>query len=65
VLFLDELGEFPAVVLEAGKDKGTIALDEPAVRATCAGADLPVGERVVARLELADQEKRLVRFTVA
>ena len=57
--------DFPAVVLEAGKDKGTIALDEPAVRATCAGADLPVGERVLARLELADQAKRMVRFSVA
>jgi len=57
--------DFPAVVLDAGKDKGTIALEEPAVRATCTGTDLPVGERVLARLEIADQAKRLVRFAVA
>lgn len=57
--------DFPAVVLDAGKDKGTIVLAEPAVRATCAGADLPVGETITARLEVADQDKRLVRFTRA
>jgi exoribonuclease R len=54
--------DFPAVVLDAGKDKGTIVLAEPAVRATCAGADLPVGETITARLEVADLDKRLVRF---
>jgi exoribonuclease R len=57
--------DFPAVVLEAGADKGTVVLDAPAVRATCTGADLPVGERIAARLEVADQDKRLVRFTRA
>jgi exoribonuclease R len=57
--------DFPAVVLEAGPDKGTVALDAPAVRATCAGADLPVGERIAVRLEVTDQDKRLVRFTRA
>lgn len=65
VLAGQEGRDFPAVVLDAGKDKGTIALDEPAVRATCSGADLPVGERVLARLEVADVQKRMVRFTVA
>jgi exoribonuclease R len=54
--------DFPAVVLDAGRDKGTIVLTEPAVRATCAGAGLPVGERITARLELADVRQRLVRF---
>lgn len=54
---------FAAVVLDAGRDKGTVALEDPAVRATCAGADLPVGERVTVRLDVADQDKRLVRFT--
>ncbi len=54
---------FPAVVLEAGADKGTVVLEAPAVRATCAGADLPMGERIAVRLEVADQDKRLVRFT--
>jgi exoribonuclease R len=57
--------DFPAVVLDAGRDKGTIVLAEPAVRATCAGADLPVGETITARLEVADQDKRLVRFARA
>ena len=57
--------DFPAVVVDAGKDKGTVVLAEPAVRATCAGADLPVGETITARLEVADQDKRLVRFTRA
>jgi exoribonuclease R len=55
--------QFPAVVLDAGKDKGTVVLDAPAVRASCTGADLPVGERIRVRLEVADQAERLVRFT--
>jgi exoribonuclease R len=54
--------DFPAVVLDAGRDKGTIVLAEPAVRATCTGADLPVGETITARLEVADQDERVVRF---
>jgi exoribonuclease R len=54
--------EFTAVVLDAGPDKGTVVLDAPAVRATCVGADLPVGERVPVRLEVADVGKRQVRF---
>ena len=57
--------DFAAVVLDAHGDKGTIALDQPAVRAGCTGADLPVGERITARLEVADPDKRLVRFTRA
>jgi hypothetical protein len=57
--------DFPAVVLDAGKDKGTVVLDAPAVRATCTGASLPVGERIAARLEEADQATRVVRFTHA
>jgi exoribonuclease R len=57
--------DFPAVVLDAGTDKGTIVLDAPAVRATCTGADLPVGERISARLEVAELDKRLVRFARA
>lgn len=55
--------DFAAVVLDAGRGKGTVVLQEPAVRATCAGAALPVGERITVRLETADPEKRLVRFT--
>ncbi len=57
--------DFAAVVLEAGRDKGTVVLREPAVRATCAGAGLPVGEEISARLEVADPEQRLVRFVAA
>jgi exoribonuclease R len=57
--------DFGAVVLEAGTDKGTVVLDEPAVRATCAGGDLPVGERVTVRLQVADPEQRKVRFVRA
>ena len=57
--------EFPAVVLDAGKDKGTVVLDAPAVRAICTGAGLPVGERIAARLAEADQARRVVRFTHA
>ena len=56
---------FAAVVLDAGADKGTVLLEEPAVRATCAGAGLPVGERVTVRLELADPVQRRVRFVHA
>ena len=55
--------DFAAVVLEAGKDKGTVVLREPAVRATCAEADLPVGEEISVRLEVADPDRRLIRFT--
>jgi len=57
--------DFPAVVLDAGMDKGTVVLDAPAVRGTCTGADLPVGGRIAARLEEADQDRRVVRFTRA
>jgi exoribonuclease R len=55
--------DFPAVVLDAGREKGTVVLDAPAVRGTCTGADLPVGGRIAARLEEADQVRRVVRFT--
>jgi len=57
--------EFGAVVLDAGEDRGTVVLDEPAVRASCAGAGLPVGERIRVRLELADPAERRVRFVHA
>lgn len=56
---------FAAVVLDAGESKGTVVLDEPAVRATCDGTGLPVGERVTVRLDLADVAARKVRFTLA
>jgi exoribonuclease R len=40
---------------------GTVALDEPAVRARCLG-DLPLGERVSVRLTTADPATRKVEF---
>jgi exoribonuclease R len=56
--------EFDAVAVELG-DKGhggTVALVDPAVRASCDG-DLPLGESVRVRLVEADVAKRSVRFT--
>jgi len=40
---------------------GTVALDEPAVRARCLG-DLPLGERIAAVLTVADPASRTVQF---
>jgi hypothetical protein len=40
---------------------GTVALDEPAVRARCEG-ELPLGERVEVRLVSADPQLRTVLF---
>ena len=41
---------------------GTVALDDPPVRARCTG-DLPLGERVRVTLVTADPVKRTVLFT--
>jgi exoribonuclease R len=57
--------EYDAVVVEANPDRATVVLDEPAVRAPCDGAGLPLGERIRVRLELADTDKRRVRFSRA
>ena len=57
---------FEAVVVEADDDGGgTVQLKEPAVTARCEGENLPLGERVEVRLELADIAKRQVRFVLA
>ena len=58
---------FEAVVVEVDRDEdgGTIQLRDPAVTARCEGKELPLGERVEARLELADVMKRQVRFALA
>jgi exoribonuclease R len=56
---------FDAVVLDGGPEKGTVVLEEPAVRARCAAPDLPVGERVRVRLEKAEVASRTVRFVRA
>ena len=58
---------FEAVVVEVDThdDGGTVQLSEPAVTAHCEGENLPLGERVDVRLELADVAKRQVRFVLA
>ena len=56
---------FEAVVVEVDDDGGTVQLAEPAVTARCEGGNLPLGERVDVRLELADVAKRQVRFVLA
>jgi exoribonuclease R len=58
---------FDAVVVDVDEndDAGTVQLQEPAVTARCEGKNLPLGERVVVRLELADVAKRQVRFVLA
>jgi exoribonuclease R len=56
---------FPAVVLEGGPQRGTIVLDEPPVRASCATPNLPIGERIRVQLVEADLASRTVRFVRA
>lgn len=53
---------FAAVVVTAGAEGGTVQLADPAVRAPCDGAALPVGQSVRVRLVQADPERRSVRF---
>lgn len=45
----------------ARRPGGTVVLDDPAVRARCEG-DLPLGERIEARLAVADPDRRQVLF---
>ncbi|HXH88606.1 MAG TPA: RNB domain-containing ribonuclease [Gaiellaceae bacterium] len=56
---------FEAVVVEVDEQDGggTVQLLDPAVTAKCEGT-LPLGERVVVRLETADVAKRQVRFVL-
>lgn len=62
-LLSGRIGEdFAATVIDADKNAGTIVLDAPAVRARCEGTDLPVGEKITARLTEADVANRQVRF---
>lgn len=60
VLLKDRVGE---VFEAAALDEGTIALDDPPVRARCTG-DLHPGTRLRARLTEADPAKRHVKFAV-
>jgi len=65
-LLRDRVGDrFAATVIDAEARGGTVVLDEPAVRARCEGADLPVGERITVRLVTADVVARQVRFAAA
>jgi VacB/RNase II family 3'-5' exoribonuclease len=62
-LLRDRVGQtFRATVVDADDRSGTIVLDDPAVRARCDGAGLPVGEQIQARLVQADVTTRQVRF---
>jgi exoribonuclease R len=56
---------YDAVVVEADGKRGVVQLAEPAVRARCDGADLPVGHRLRVRLTEADVATRSVRFVPA
>jgi exoribonuclease R len=53
---------FDAVVVESGDTRGVVQLREPAVRARCQGADLPLGHEVRVRLIEVDLEARRVIF---
>jgi len=57
---------FEAVVVDVDErdDAGIVQLREPAVTARCRGKNLPLGQRVDVRLELADVVKRQVRFVL-
>jgi exoribonuclease R len=63
-LLHDRLGEeFDAAVLEVERPgRGTVALDDPPVRARCEGEALTAGARVRVRLREADPQKRRVLF---
>jgi len=62
-LLRDRVGEqFAATVVDAEERSGMVVLDDPAVRARCDGANLPVGERITVRLVTADVAARQVRF---
>ncbi|MGI8692180.1 MAG: RNB domain-containing ribonuclease [Geodermatophilaceae bacterium] len=54
--------DFDAVVVESGPAHGTVVLTGPAVRASCDGPDLPLGQTVRVRLTEADPLERRVRF---
>lgn len=54
--------EFSAVVVEAQDGRGTVVLDDLAVRGRCTGEGLTRGTRVRVRLEAADVAARTVRF---
>jgi exoribonuclease R len=56
---------FSAVVVEAEEGRGTVVLDDLAIRGRCTGEGLRPGTRVRVRLEQADVAGRVVRFVPA
>jgi exoribonuclease R len=56
---------FSAVVVDAEDGRGTVVLDDLAVRGRCTGEELRPGTRTRVRLEEADVAARTVRFTLA
>ncbi len=53
---------FSAVVVDADEARGTVVLDDLAIRARCTGVGLRPGARVRVRLEVADVGSRTVSF---
>jgi exoribonuclease R len=53
---------FDAVVVESGDTRGVVQLREPAVRARCQGAGLPLGQELRVRLAEVDLAARRVVF---
>ena len=65
-LLRDRVGQvFPAVVVDAENGRGTVVLDDLAVRGRCTGEGLRPGTRVQVRLEEADVASRSIRFATA
>ena len=56
---------FDAVVVESGETRGVVQLREPAVRARCHGANLPLGQELEVRLTEVDVAARRVVFVPA
>ncbi|MBN1094442.1 RNB domain-containing ribonuclease [Blastococcus sp. TML/M2B] len=54
---------FTAVVVDAEDGRGTVVLDDLAIRGRCTGEGLRPGTRIRVRLEQADVTGRTVRFT--
>jgi exoribonuclease R len=66
VVLAPRVGEqFDAVVVESGPKGGVVQLREPAVRAKCEGAALPLGHEVRVVLAVADPAARSVAFRLA
>jgi hypothetical protein len=53
---------FPARVVEADDERGTVVLTDPPVRARCDGSGLPVGQEIDVGCTVADLGRREVRF---